>query len=103
MPSPAIHVITLAEADPKHFAEVLGILTEMTDLCRQEEGCLRFDVYADSKHPYALNTIESWESIEAHKRHLDSAHVARGVLSLVGKMRGLPDIRILRTISELGA
>lgn len=103
MSSKPIHVITLAEADPQHFAEVLKTLSEMADLCRQEEGCLRFDVYADSKHPFALNTIEIWESIEAHKRHLDSPHVTRGVLSLLGKMRGLPDIRVLRAISELDA
>lgn len=101
MNSKAIHVITLAEAEPKHFEEVLITLTSMANLCRQEEGCLRFDVYADSKHPYALNTIETWVSIEAHKQHLDSPHVTRGVLSLLGKMRGLPDIRVLRAISEL--
>jgi quinol monooxygenase YgiN len=98
-----IHVITLAEALPEHFETVLSTLTEMADLCRQEEGCLRFDVYADSKHLYTLNTIEAWVSLEAHKRHLDTPHVTRGVLSLLGKMKGMPDIRVLRTISELGA
>ncbi|MDO6388019.1 MULTISPECIES: putative quinol monooxygenase [unclassified Uliginosibacterium] len=101
MPASAIHVITLAEALPEHFPEVARTLSGMADLCRQEEGCLRFDVYADSKRPFALNTIETWESRDAHQRHLDSAHVARGVLSLLGKMRGLPDIRVLRAISEL--
>jgi quinol monooxygenase YgiN len=96
-----IHVITLAEALPEHFAEVLVTLAGIANLCRQEEGCLRFDVYADTKQPYRLNTLESWASIEAHQRHLDSTHVARGILSLIGKMNGLPDVRILRPISEL--
>lgn len=98
-----IHVITLAEALPEHFAEVLENLASLANLCRQEEGCLRFDVYADTKQPYMLNTLETWESVEAHQRHLDSAHVARGILNLIGKMKGLPDIRVLRPISELSA
>ncbi len=101
MSSSPIHVITLAEALPEHFPEVLETLSALANLCRQEEGCLRFDVYIDTKQPYLLNTIESWVSQEDHQRHLDSAHVARGVLSLIGKMKGLPDIRILRPISEL--
>lgn len=99
----SIHVITLAEALPEHFETVLATLTEMANLCRQEEGCLRFDVYADSKHLYALNTIETWTSEDAHKQHLKSPHLTRGVLTLMGKMKGMPDIRVLRTISELGA
>lgn len=101
MSSAPIHVITLAEALPEHFHEVLETLSSLANLCRQEEGCLRFDVYVDSKKPYQLNTIESWVSAADHQRHLDSAHVVRGVLSLIGKMKGLPDIRLLRPISEL--
>ncbi|MEN3112978.1 putative quinol monooxygenase [Uliginosibacterium paludis] len=96
-----IHVITLAEALPEHFPEVLETLSALANLCRQEEGCIRFDVYVDSTQPYQLNTIETWRNREDHQRHLDSAHVARGVLSLIGKMKGLPHIRILRPISEL--
>lgn len=103
MSSHPVHIITLAEALPEHFVEVLETLSELAGLCRQEEGCLRFDVYSDSRNPYLLNTIETWESVEAHRRHLDSTLVARGILLLMGKMKGLPDIRVLHPISEFRA
>lgn len=103
MSAQPIHVITLAEALPEHFVEVLETLSELAGLCRQEEGCLRFDVYTDSRNPYLLNTIEVWESVEAHRCHLDSTLAARGVLLLMGKMKSLPDIRVLHPISEFQA
>jgi len=97
----SIHVITLAEADSEYVEEVRQILQEMADLHRQEEGCLRFDVYADAARPNRFNTIEVWESAEAHARHLNSALVTRSVLMLIGKVRGLPDIRMLEPINEM--
>ena len=97
----SIHVITLAEADSEYVEEVRQILQEMAALHRQEEGCLRFDVYADAARPSRFNTIEVWENVEAHKRHLNSNLVTRSVLMLIGKVRGLPDIRILNPVNEM--
>jgi quinol monooxygenase YgiN len=96
-----VHVITLAEALPKHIEEVRQILRDMAELHRQEEGCLRFDVYADRKAPTRLNTIEVWVSREAHQRHLDSTLVAKSIMLLFGKVRGVPEVRVLDTISEM--
>lgn len=96
-----IHAMVLAEALPQHREEVTAILRELTELCRQEEGCLRFDIYADADQPCRLNTIELWASAEAMQAHLDSPLVARAIKSLFGKMRGLPQVRVLDAISEL--
>jgi len=101
MPAQSIHVITLAEAETAHIETVREILQEMAELHRQEEGCMRFDVYADTARPGRFNTIEVWENLAAHKRHLNSALVTRSVLMLIGKVRGLPDIRVLTPISEM--
>jgi quinol monooxygenase YgiN len=95
-----IHVITMAEALPEHAAEVCQILTRAVELARQEEGCLRMDLYRDSRRPLLLNTIECWESLEAHRRHLDSPLISTTVMALLGKMKGLPDIRVLDPQSE---
>ncbi|MBS1208854.1 MAG: Antibiotic biosynthesis monooxygenase [Proteobacteria bacterium] len=97
----SIHVLTLAEADSEYVEEVRQILQEMAGLHRQEEGCLRFDVYADAARPGRFNTIEVWENAEAHKRHLNSALVTHSVMMLIGKVRGLPDIRMLEPINEM--
>lgn len=101
MSSQRVHVITLAEALPKHLEEVRQILQEMCELHRQEEGCLRFDIYADKTHPTRLNTIEVWESVQAHQHHMDSTLVAKSIMMLFGKVRGVPDVRILDVISEM--
>jgi quinol monooxygenase YgiN len=97
----SIHVITLAEAETAHTEIVSQILQEMAELHRQEEGCLRFDVYVDAARPTRFNTIEEWEDAAAHQNHLNSPLVTRSILMLIGKMRGLPDIRVLRPISEM--
>ncbi|WP_018606406.1 putative quinol monooxygenase [Uliginosibacterium gangwonense] len=98
---PPVHVLTVAEALPEYREEVLSVLCELAELCRQEEGCLRFDLYCDTNHPCRLNTIEVWDSLDAHARHLNSTLVGRGVLMLIGKVKGLPDIRILTPLSEM--
>jgi quinol monooxygenase YgiN len=96
-----IHAMVLAEALPQHQEAVLATLRELADLCRQEEGCLRFDVYIDSDQPCLLNTIELWANAAALQAHLDSPLVATAVSRLFGKMRGLPQVRILKPINEL--
>jgi len=101
MPSTPVHIITLAEAMPEHRDEVFSVLCELAELCRQEEGCLRFDLYCDSAHPNKLNTIEVWDSVASHTHHLNSTHVGRGVLMLIGKVKGLPDIRVLNPLNEM--
>lgn len=96
-----VHVLTLAEALPQHLEEVSQILHDMAELHRQEEGCLRFDIYNDRKHPARLNTIEVWVSREAHERHMNSTLVTKSVMLLFGKVRGMPEVRVLNAISEL--
>lgn len=102
MPANAFHVITLAEAIPAHIEEIHTQLREMANLHRQEEGCLRFDVYADINNPALLNTIEVWTDEAAYRRHLDSPLLAHSVMQLIGKVSGLPQIRVLGAISEFG-
>ena len=101
MSAKPIHAMILAEVRPECRAEALEVLTEMVDLCRQEEGCLRFDLYCDKQHPCLLNTIEEWDSLESHAQHLASRLVESRILSLVGKFKGLPTIRILTPLNEM--
>jgi quinol monooxygenase YgiN len=98
---PPIHVITLAESRPEHLALVRQKLIELADMTRMAEGCLRCDVYADADHPERFNTIELWVSETAHQAHLDSPHLFKTVTSLIGKMQGMPQVRVLDIVSEL--
>lgn len=95
-----INVIIIAEALPAHLDDVHAIMAEVANLSRMEEGCLRYDVYSDSEHPTRMNTIELWQDQASLDRHLASPHVRRGVMQLIGKMAGLPQLRILRPAVE---
>ena len=97
----AIQVIALADAIPRYQAEVYAILREVAQLSRQEEGCLRYDVYADADKPHRINTIELWATPEALDRHFKSVHVKRAVSMLMGKMAGIPQFRVLKPVDEL--
>lgn len=101
MHSSPVQIMTIAEVLPEYRDEVLVELSELVELCRQEEGCLRFDLYCDANHPCQLNTIETWDSRESHARHLDSRLLGHGILGMIGKFKGLPTIRLLTPINEL--
>lgn len=76
------------------------MMAEVANLSRMEEGCLRYDVYADRDHPTRMNTIELWQDQAALDRHLASPHVRSGVMQLIGRMAGLPQLRVLTPVVE---
>ncbi|GAA5161412.1 putative quinol monooxygenase [Viridibacterium curvum] len=96
-----IHVITLAEALPQHVDAVRSQLAEMANMTRMAEGCVRCDVYAASGGPRYFNTIEVWVSAEAHAAWIQSAPLLKSIAPLFGKMKGLPEVRVLDVINEL--
>ncbi|MFT3736754.1 MAG: putative quinol monooxygenase [Rhodocyclaceae bacterium] len=96
-----IHVITLAEALPQHVDAVSQQLSHMAQLTRMAEGCLRCDVYVASGGPRHFNTIEVWVSADAHAAWIQSAPLLKAIAPLFGKMKGLPEVRVLDVITEL--
>ncbi|WP_341678779.1 putative quinol monooxygenase [Niveibacterium sp. SC-1] len=96
-----VHVITLAEVLPPYQNTVIETLRHVAELTRQEEGCLRFDVYCDRAQPTRINTIETWADEEALKRHRSTPYVNTAILSLVGKVAGIPQMRVLNVVDQL--
>ncbi|GAA5181921.1 hypothetical protein GCM10025771_29980 [Niveibacterium umoris] len=100
MSKPPIHVITLAEVVPQHEAEVVRVLRQVAELTRQEEGCLRYDLYRDSGTPMRINTIEVWADEASLNRHMNAPHVKTAIMALIGKLAGIPQFRVLQAIDE---
>jgi quinol monooxygenase YgiN len=95
-----IHVITLAEIVPQHEDEVIRILRQAAELTRQEEGCLRYDLYREGSNPLRINTIEVWADQASLNRHMSAAHVKSAIMALIGKLAGIPQFRVLQAVDE---
>ena len=51
-------------------------LAALAEASRQEEGCLRYDVFESSGVAGVFVTIEEWRSQEDLDAHMSTAHVA---------------------------
>lgn len=100
--SQRIHVITLAEIVPQHQEEVVRVLRNVAELTRQEDGCLRYDLYRDVATPMRINTIEVWTDEASLNRHMNAPHVKTAIMSLIGKLSGIPQFRVLQAVDEFG-
>jgi len=57
--------------------EVLALYKELVEDTREEEGCIKYELYQDEKDSNIIAMIEEWESREALNRHLNSEHFTR--------------------------
>lgn len=101
MSATPIQVVTLAEIIPRHETDALATLRQLACLTRQEEGCLRYDLYRDSTNPMRVNSLEVWSDEETLNRHLASPHLKSAVMALIGKLAGIPQYRVLMPLDEL--
>lgn len=73
--------------------ELLDLLQQGRDFARGVAGCDGFDVYRGDNDPNRFVMIETWESAEAHRQHLEANVVGAGVLAkAVALMAAPPDI-----------
>ena len=68
-------------------SSVRDVLSSIVEPTRKEDGCLRYDLFADLADPCRFTFIEEWTSAEALDAHSKSAHIAAGRAKLAGKMR----------------
>lgn len=61
-----------ARASAEKLTEVSQTLTSLSSLIREEDGCLRCELYQDSGDAAAFTIIEEWESRRAFDEHLRS-------------------------------
>ncbi|MCX9156584.1 antibiotic biosynthesis monooxygenase [Niveibacterium sp. 24ML] len=103
MSNAPIHVIALAEIVPQHEEEAIRVLRHAAELTRQEEGCLRYDLYREGSNPLRINTIEVWADEASLNRHMSAPHVKAAIMALIGKLAGIPQFRVLKAIDEFNA
>jgi quinol monooxygenase YgiN len=63
--------------------EVLTLLEEMIAKTRQEDGCIKYELYELDGDPNVLTFIEEWESMDKLSAHMNSEHFKR-IIPLLG-------------------
>ncbi len=96
--SEKIDVVAHLHAAPGHEAIVREALESFVAPTRQEEGCLRYDLFQDISDPLKFTFIEEWTSLEALDKHSKSAHIAAGRAKMEGKLSQPGWVQVVKQI-----
>jgi quinol monooxygenase YgiN len=95
-----IHVVGLAEYLPERETEVLAILRKLAEQTRREPGCLRYDVYRDTKNALQLHLIAVFIDDVAIQRHVEAPYRNAALAALEGKIAGSMAMSVLRPVDD---
>lgn len=62
--------------------KVLGILDEMIEKTRKEDGNIKYELFENLNDPNTLTFIEEWENMDKLNDHIASEHFQRIIPSL---------------------
>ncbi len=88
-----VRVVAHIPAKPEKVEEVKSLLRSLIEPTRQETGCLRYELWQNTKDPSDLTFVEEWTSAEALEQHLEADHVTSVLGKLAGLLSGKADIR----------
>lgn len=73
-----VDVVAHLHAKPGKEHELRAVLEGFVAPTRQEEGCIRYDLFIDLDHPNRFTFVEEWSSREALNKHGQSQHITEG-------------------------
>ena len=74
----ALKVLVTYTAKPGHAPSFLSDIVDkgLRDNVLAEDGCLQYDYFTAAGNPDQILLVETWESREAQKIHMDQPHMA---------------------------
>ena len=93
-----LNVIALIAAKPGSEGVVRDALTELVGHTRQEEGCLKYELFESQATPGTFVTIEEWTGQDALDAHMASPHIASALAAAGDAMAVAPAIHPLTAI-----
>lgn len=90
-----LNTVALISAKPGSESVVKDALTELRGHTRNEDGCLRYDLFESAATPGTFVTVEEWSSQEALDAHLASPHIAAALAATADALTTPPDIHPL--------
>lgn len=64
--------------------EVIELCKELVQLTREEEGCIKYEMFQDEQDPCILTMIEEWESRDHLNSHFEADHFKR-IVPMLGE------------------
>lgn len=93
-----LNIVAHVQAVAGEESMVRRVLESYVAPTQQEDGCLRYDLFADIDDPTKFTFIEEWTDLEALTQHSKSAHLAKGRALLAGKLVGTTWVQKLNQI-----
>ncbi len=90
-----VDVVAHIQAKPGQEAAVRAVLEGFLAPTRQEDGCLRYDLFVDADDPAKFTFIEEWSSREALNAHGQSAHITAGRAKMPDLLAGPSWVQVL--------
>lgn len=84
-----IKVVAKSYAKAEKLDSILALSKEMVEKTVKEEGCIKYELFQDTKDPRVMIIIEEWESEEALNRHIASEHFRR-IIPQLNELREKP-------------
>jgi quinol monooxygenase YgiN len=74
--------------------ELIGLLTDMQDESRREDGCIRYGFFAAVEDPLGFIAVEEWRDREALDRHFAQPHLHEFSRRLLEVVSERPEVAI---------
>jgi quinol monooxygenase YgiN len=87
-------VIGRVRCDPARRVELIGLLTDMQDESRREDGCIRYGFFAAVEDPLGFIAVEEWRDREALDRHFAQPHLREFGRRLLEVVSERPEVAI---------
>ena len=97
---PAVHVVAHVDigGGPQAQADALGLLRQLADASRKEQGSVRFDVLQHAMRANHFTVVETWQRLEALDAHRAAPHTKQ-YRDAVQPMTGSPlDERVFTAV-----
>ena len=75
--SPMLTIIAQPIVNPDHVDEIKEAMLELVAATLKEEGCVRYELHQDNNQPNRFMFVETWESRELWRKHMDGDAVSQ--------------------------
>lgn len=95
----ALQVVATIPAKAGSEDAIKQALSELATATRQEEGCLRYDLFESASAPGTFVTVEEWRSQDDLDSHMTSPQVAAAFAGASDHLAGEVVIHPLQPVS----
>jgi quinol monooxygenase YgiN len=87
-------VIARFRPRPDRLDEFLGLLRDVQEASRADDGCVNYGYYRDIAEDMSFVAVEEWRDMAALEAHLRTDHAARLIAGLPDHAAAPPEIRV---------